>query len=110
MMRGLLCSDISRLQMNLIFKLALLAAAVTGVICPILGHRYMVITDYALTADSYSLEVWLFKFINIIAFTVSVFCSTYVSVDYADGTLRNKIIGGHSRVSIFISILIVFCQ
>ena len=40
-------------------------------------------------------------------FAAAVFIGVFVGTEYSDGTLRNKLIIGHSRSSIYISNLIV---
>ena len=46
-------------------------------------------------------------YINIISFLIAIFVSIFVGTDYSDGTIRNKIIVGHSRKNIYLSNLIV---
>lgn len=46
-------------------------------------------------------------YINVISFLIAIFVSIFVGTDYSDGTIRNKIIVGHSRKNIYLSNLIV---
>lgn len=46
-------------------------------------------------------------YINVISFLIAVFVSIFVGSDYDNGTIRNKIIVGHSRKNIYLSNLIV---
>ena len=46
-------------------------------------------------------------YINVISFLIAVFVSIFVGLDYDNGTIRNKIIVGHSRKNIYLSNLIV---
>ena len=46
-------------------------------------------------------------YINIISFLIAIFVSIFVGTDYSDGTIRNKIIVGHSRKNIYLSNLII---
>ena len=68
----------------------------SGIIIPILAHREMIAygTDYTLE----SRLVWHFL---IIGFIVAIFCSWFLGTDYSDGTIRNKIIAGNSRLKIY---------
>ena len=49
----------------------------------------------------------LTNFINIIGFFIAIFTSLFVGAEYSDGTIRNKIVAGHSRKNIYLSNLIV---
>ena len=46
-------------------------------------------------------------YINVISFLIAVFVSIFIGSDYDNGTIRNKIIVGHSRKNIYLSNLIV---
>ena len=52
-------------------------------------------------------EELLVDFIKIIGFFIAVFTSLFVGTEYANGTIRNKIVIGHSRTSIYLSNLII---
>lgn len=47
------------------------------------------------------------SFINIVGFLLATFTSIFVGTEYSDGTIRNKIIVGHSRKNIYLSNLII---
>lgn len=47
------------------------------------------------------------QFILYIGFLMAIFISTFVGKEYSEGIIRNKIIVGHSRMSIYLSKLIV---
>lgn len=49
----------------------------------------------------------LFSNINIIGLFIATFTSLFIGKEYAYGTIRNKIIVGHSRISIYLSNLII---
>ena len=42
-----------------------------------------------------------------IGFFISLFTTLFVGLDYANGTIRNKIVVGHSRIKIYLSNLII---
>ena len=37
----------------------------------------------------------------------SVFCSLFIGADYSSGTIRNKVIAGHNRVSLYLANLVI---
>ena len=49
----------------------------------------------------------LISFINFIGFFIAFFTSLFVGTEYSNGTIRNKIIVGHSRKNIYLSNLII---
>lgn len=48
-----------------------------------------------------------FIFTMIIGFVMATFCSLFIGTEYSDGTLRNKLIVGHKRISIYFTNLLV---
>lgn len=97
----LLNSSLSRLYKNAIFKICLGVAVFMGIFCPIFGHRYLFVM--AAPASAYSLDYYFLTFINVIAFVVAAFCSFFIATDYNDGTIRNKIVIGNSRIGIYMA-------
>lgn len=57
--------------------------------------------DYATTMDSI-----LFGYCWVVGIVCAVFSSMYIGSDYSDGTIRNKLIVGHKRHSIYLTNLI----
>ncbi len=53
------------------------------------------------------LEGIFFAFSVTISIPTAVFCGMFVGTEYSDGTIRNKIIVGHSRCAVYFSNLIV---
>lgn len=49
----------------------------------------------------------IISFINFIGFFIAMFTSLFVGTEYSDGSLRNKVIVGHSRINIYLSNLII---
>lgn len=97
----LLRSDFSRLYRNGMFRILLAASVIVGVICPLYGRRMLEIAG--ITIQGFCLDYYFFRFANVIAFAVGVFCSFFVGIEYSDGTLRNKITVGHSRKAIYLA-------
>ena len=57
--------------------------------------------DYATTMDSI-----LFGYCWVVGIVCAIFSSMYIGSDYSDGTVRNKLIVGHKRHSIYLANLI----
>lgn len=55
----------------------------------------------------HTLDNVFFNHIMLIGIVIAVFCSLFTGTEYSDGTIRNKLIVGHSRLSIYISNLIL---
>ena len=101
-MNNLLSAYFQRLIKSKLYWCLLGLMILSGIIIPILAHREMIAygTDYTLE----SRLVWHFL---IIGFIVAIFCSWFLGTDYSDGTIRNKIIAGNSRLKIYISALLI---
>lgn len=101
-MNNLLSAYFQRLLKSRLYWCLLGLMILSGIIIPILAHREMIAygTDYTLE----SRLVWHFL---IIGFIVAIFCSWFLGTDYSDGTIRNKIIAGNSRLKIYISALLI---
>ncbi|MDE7328073.1 MAG: ABC transporter permease [Lachnospiraceae bacterium] len=56
---------------------------------------------------SYFLEDYYFQFAMLIGLFAGVFTTLYLSVEYDDGVIRNKIIAGHARTEIYLSNLLL---
>lgn len=57
--------------------------------------------------NSTPLDAALFNFTIFIPFPGSVFCSLFLGTEYSDGTIRNKLIVGHRRPTIYLASLII---
>ena len=54
-----------------------------------------------------SIELLLINHFVTIGFFISIFTTLFVGLEYANGTIRNKIVAGHSRTKIYLSNLII---
>lgn len=53
------------------------------------------------------LESTFFVYTIMIGIVCAIFCSLFLGVEYMDGTMRNKMIAGHKRMTIYLSNLII---
>lgn len=103
-MSRLLRADFSRMFKSLVFKLGILFSVAFAVVMVV--ARYI---DFKVNADIYaqyadmSLNANDFIFAGgfFIVFMVAVFKGLFVGADYSDGTIRNKLMIGHRRSSIY---------
>ncbi len=58
-------------------------------------------------SSSTAIDQLLLKNIGVIGIFISIFISLFVGLEYANGTIRNKIVVGHSRIKIYLSNLII---
>lgn len=55
----------------------------------------------------YYLDTAFMYYVLFIAILIPLVCTLFIVVDYADGTIRNKVACGHSKVSVYLSNLIL---
>lgn len=109
-MKKLLKANLARLFASGIFKIAFAGSAFVGVLC-VIWERNIVITTkdaYEMAGMSvpdsiFGLDTHFLAFVNVIAVAVAAFCSFYISTDYKNGTLRNKVVAGNTRAGIYLS-------
>ncbi|MFR7475392.1 ABC transporter permease subunit [Frisingicoccus sp.] len=97
-MSKLLASNFIRIRCSLSFCLSL--AFILAWNALMLFSTYEVMTKYD---DKITLDSMLFSFLIIIGIILSVVISLFIGTDYNDGTIRNKILIGHSRQHIYMS-------
>lgn len=70
---------------------------------------YIVLDSYFLIIKynaSVTLESLFFTYTMLAATVFPVFCSLFLGTEFSDGTVRNKLIIGHTRVNVYLSSLI----
>lgn len=95
-MYNLLSANLSRLWINKAFWLSVaITACAEGIFCLLLSMQGPV-----------PMDVVLFVFLQGNGILTSVFFSLFLGTEYSDGTIRNKLIFGHKRTSVYFAGLI----
>ncbi|MDE6590384.1 MAG: ABC transporter permease [Oscillospiraceae bacterium] len=97
-MRNLLSAHFLRLKKNHLFWAALAVGAALA------GFRVHTLwRDHIDVGVVSTLDEGLFTYAQLVGLTVAVFASLFLGTEYSDGTIRNKVISGCSRVTIYLS-------
>lgn len=97
-MRKLLSAQSSRLVKNKVFWLEIFAMFGMG-----LYSFLMLYLDNVRYNEHHLFDDVLLNYVVFIGFCVPIFCSLFSGTEYSDGTIRNKLIVGHTRTSIYCS-------
>lgn len=103
-MRRLLSANLTRLRKDKVFWASLPAVLALSVIHMANGCRQgmgMLEEGYSRALDDYYFE--LAPFLGLV---FAVFMSLFLGTEYSDGTVRNKVVIGHSRGSIYLANLL----
>ena len=102
-MSRLLSADFAKLKKNKFFWICMAGMFLFGV--------FMATMDYISTLQygDYEAQITnvLFIYPLVVAILIPAFVSLFVGTEYSDGTIRNKMIIGHTRAGIYLSDLIV---
>ena len=101
-MSRLLSADFAKLKKNKFFWLCMAGMPVFALFMKIMD--YVSMREYSGSVPSF--ESLLLIYALVIGFLMAAFVSLFVGTEYSDGTIRNKLIIGHTRVSIYLSNLI----
>lgn len=101
-MSRLLSADFAKLKKNKFFWLCMAGMVVFALFMKIMD--YVSMREYSGSVPSF--ESLLLIYALVIGFLMAAFVSFFVGTEYSDGTIRNKLIIGHTRVSIYLSNLI----
>lgn len=95
-MNKLLQAEIIRITKSKSLKAGVLLMVVFAIL--ICGYQYYLKTvfQYAITLDSTFYSSYL-----IAGILLAMFCSVHIGTEYHDGTIRNKLIVGHTRHTIY---------
>lgn len=103
-MNKLLSAHFARLRRDKLFWLCMAAILVYAVVFMLNGCRQATLD---MTEFGYGLDNYYFHFAISIGAFVAVFSSMFLGTEYSDGTIRNKVIVGHTRTNIYLANLIV---
>ena len=101
-MSKLLYANFFRLWRNRLFQIGLGFMFFAGSF--LVFQQYRQLVGYGINVK---LDSTMFGYTIMIGVISSIFCSLFVSTDYNDGTIRNKVITGSRRAEIYIANLIV---
>lgn len=87
-------------------KLFYILLALTALI---MAYVYYNTYRLQLGPDFAQLDLYFFQFINVNIVSAAVFCPLFLSSEYGDGALRNKLIVGRTRPQIYLANLTVNC-
>lgn len=100
-MSKLLSANLARLWKNKVFWMGMMMMAMTAAGICIDHYRWM-----REVGDGYSLDSFLFGYALLAGIAASVVSSLFLGTEYSDGTIRNKIIAGHTKGTVYLANLI----
>ena len=101
-MTKLLRAGFARLKKDKMFWIGIIFMVVMGLFVPVRNYFDALEYGYMPSFDGY-----FFGFPLFTGFIAAVFVSLFVGTEYSDGTIRNKIVVGHTRSAIYFSNLVV---
>lgn len=105
-MTKLLSAGFARVRRDRLLWCFAAAVLVFSVVIMLMGIRTATERE-ALGDDSATMEYIYFDLAPMLGLFVAAFTPLFLGTEYSDGTLRNKLIVGHSRVNIYLSNLIL---
>ncbi len=73
---------------------------------------FMIVSNY-LDSINYNAQIktseLISNYLPMIGMFIAIFTGLFVGTEYSDGTIRNKIIAGHTKTNIFLSNFIISC-
>lgn len=100
-MSRLLTAGLFRVFKRKTFYICLAVMAINGI--------FNVISSYSdkMRGHIINFDDVFFEYVPIIQILMSVFCALFIGTEYGDGTLRNKIVSGYKRSTIYLSNFII---
>lgn len=102
-MRNLLSVGLFRMVRSKLFYILLALTAL------VMAYVYYNTYRVQLGPDFSQLDLYFFQFINANIVSAAVFCPLFLSSEYGDGALRNKLMVGRTRPQIYLANLAVNC-
>lgn len=102
-MSRLLSADFAKLKKNKFFWICMIGMFLLGVFMT--AMHYIAMQEYG--ENEPQITNILFSYALVVVFLIPAFVSLFVGTEYSDGTIRNKMIIGHTRSRIYLSNLIV---
>ena len=97
-MSRLLSANFIRLRKNKFFWIGIAFMFTSGILFPVMRYVDMKQTEVINNIDNGFFGCALF-----IGIIMAVFCSLFIGTEYSDGTIRNKVVIGHTRTSIYLA-------
>ena len=95
-MGKLLSANFIRLRKDKFFWIGMVFMCVAGIFIHIMRYMDMKSFNYIGSIDS-----GFFTCSILIGIIAAVFCSLFIGTEFSDGTIRNKVIIGRTRISIY---------
>ena len=99
-MTNLMISGFKRLLKNRAFQITAAVVAVVG-----LFEIFMMYRDSIIEMETPYFDSGLFAFAGVGMFAIATVVSLFVGSEYSDGTIRNKVVVGHRRGAVYLSML-----
>lgn len=94
-----LSADFARMFRNKTFWLLFAGVFLIG--------AYVTLQQYFASFEVSVMSGTLFLYAVVVPVALSVFLPLFIGREYSDGTMRNKLVVGHSRISVYLSFLVV---
>lgn len=94
----LLSANFMRLKKDKFFWIGMAFMFAAGVFFPVMRYA-----DMKQTGTINNIDNGFFGCALFIGIIMAVFCSLFIGTEYSDGTMRNKIVIGHKRASIYLA-------
>lgn len=104
-MINLISANLKRLKLSKIFWIQIVFMIALGIYLPLI-HWSNNQTSVSKSSIE-TLDMGFFAYTIAATIFISVFCCLFLGTEYSDGTMRNKLIVGHSRSTIYLANLIV---